>query len=75
MYFNEVKDAAKNFGYWELKLLPGIRVIADGLAERPRPEPPTSLELHLYHNLHYSKQRHQYFSFFPIIILIIVVSE
>ena len=41
------KGPCKSFGYWGLKLLPGIRVIAEGLAQRPRPEPPTCLELHL----------------------------
>ena len=33
------KGPAKSFGYWGLKLLPGIRVIAEGLDLRPRPEP------------------------------------
>ena len=42
------KGPAKSLGYWGLKLLPGIRVIAEGLAQRPRPEPPTPLELHLF---------------------------
>ena len=42
------KGPAKSFGYWGLKLLPGIRVIAESLAQRPRPEPPTPLELHLF---------------------------
>ena len=45
---NKFKGPAKSFGYWGLKLLPGIRVIAEGLAQRPRPEPPTSLDLHLF---------------------------
>ena len=31
-----------------MKLLPGIRVIAEGLAQKPRPEPPTHLEIHLF---------------------------
>ena len=44
---SKFKGPAKSFGYWGLKLLPGIRVIAEGLAQRPRPEPPTCLELHL----------------------------
>ena len=33
------KGPFKSFGYWGLKLLPGIRVIAEGLDLRPRPEP------------------------------------
>ena len=33
------KGPRKSFGYWGLKLLPGIRVIAEGLDLRPRPEP------------------------------------
>ena len=37
------KGPAKSFGHWGLKLLPGIRVIAEGLALRPRPEPPTHI--------------------------------
>ena len=45
-YILKFKGPAKSFGYWGLKLLPGIRVIAEGLARRPRPEPPTHLELH-----------------------------
>ena len=47
-YFKKFKGPAKSFGYWELKLLPGIRVIAEGLAQRPRPEPLTHLELHMF---------------------------
>ena len=42
------KGPAKSFGYRGMKLLAGIRVIAEGLAQRPRPEPPTRLELHLF---------------------------
>ena len=44
LFANKFKGPAKSFGYWGLKLLPGIRVIAEGLAQRPRPEPPTHLE-------------------------------
>ena len=33
------KGPFKSFGYWGLKLLPGIRVIAEGLDLRHRPEP------------------------------------
>ena len=42
------KGPAKSFGHRGLKLLSGIRVIAEGLAQRPRPEAPTRLELHLF---------------------------
>ena len=38
-YISKFKGPCKSFGYWGLKLLPGIRVIADGLDLRPRPEP------------------------------------
>ena len=47
-YFYKFKGPAKSFGYWGLKLLPGIRVIAKGLDRRPRPEASTHLELHLF---------------------------
>ena len=51
MKFNssqKFKGPFKSFGYWGLKLLPGIRVIAEGMAQRPKPEPPTHLELDLF---------------------------
>ena len=32
------KGPCKSFGYWGMKLLPGIRVIAKGLDLRPKPE-------------------------------------
>ena len=39
-FYNEkFKGPFKSFGYWGLKLLPGIRVIAEGLDLQPRPEP------------------------------------
>ena len=48
LIYNKFKGPAKSFGYLGLKLLAGIRVIAEGLAQRSRPEPPTRLELHLF---------------------------
>ena len=48
IFILKFKGPFKSFGYWWLKLLPGIRVIAESLTQRPRPEPPTPLELHLF---------------------------
>ena len=50
--FIKFKGPAKSFEYWGLKLLPGIRIIAEGLAQRPRPKPPTHLELHPFNGLY-----------------------
>ena len=39
MLTKKFKGPCKSFGYRGLKLLPGIRVIAEGLDLRPRPKP------------------------------------